>query len=104
MNGFRITTKVNAITGSAALIALTGTLVLLSRIHGIIERDHEVLASYMNQMELARVLQVNFKKQVQEWKDILLRGHEAVDFEKYRDLFFKQESLVRENGKALTGF
>jgi hypothetical protein len=28
---------------------------------------------------LGRVSQVDFKKQVQEWKDILLRGHNPED-------------------------
>ena len=37
--------------------------------------------------DLARQAQVSFKKQVQEWKDILLRGHDAEQFEEYRKRF-----------------
>lgn len=42
---------------------------------------------------LARTIQVHFKTQVQEWKNVLLRGHQADDFEKY---FTRFESRERE--------
>lgn len=42
---------------------------------------------------LARSVQVQFKTQVQEWKNILLRGHVPLDYEKY---FTEFESRERE--------
>ncbi len=101
--GFRIVTKINGLTGLCLAVALTFTLVLLWRTQVNVERDQKALTSYMRQMDLARVQQVNFKKQVQEWKDILLRGHNADDFRKYRGLFFEQESLVQKNANELIG-
>ena len=103
MNAFSIKTKVNALSGLCLLVALAVTLSLLwwMQVNG--RHDQEVFSSYMRQMDLARVQQVNFKKQLQEWKDILLRGHDAEDFEKYHGLFLSQETLVRENGKTLAG-
>jgi|GEM_PF-1059342 len=103
MNGFSIKTKVNMLTGLCLVVALTGTLVLLWRMQAHTERNQAARASYLRQMELARVLQLEFKKQVQEWKDILLRGHNAEDFEEYRGAFSKHEGLVQERGKALSG-
>ena len=103
INGFGISAKVAALTGFCLVFALIATLVLLSWIQVNVNRDREVLASFMRWTELARVQQVNFKKQVQEWNNILLRGHRPEDFERYRRLFLEQERLVRENGKALTG-
>lgn len=38
----------------------------------------------------------SFKTQVQEWKNILLRGRNPADFAAYRERFEKEESLVRE--------
>jgi|GEM_PF-1409198 len=60
-----------------------------------------ILDGETRQADAARVLQVNFKKQVQEWKDLLLRGSNASDFLKYRDAFQTEQRLVREQAKQL---
>ncbi len=44
---------------------------------------------------------IQFKKQVQEWKDILLRGHNPQDYKKYRALFEKQSQSVIQAVKKL---
>jgi methyl-accepting chemotaxis protein len=44
--------------------------------------------------DTARVMQVTFKKQVQEWKDILLRGSEESALRHYADAFHEQEKSV----------
>src|ERR1700752_5170100 len=51
--------------------------------------------------EEARGIQVSFKKQVQEWKDILLRGHTPDDLAKYTRQFHEQESSVLSGAEAL---
>jgi PAS domain S-box-containing protein len=103
MKKFSIKTKMNALTGLCLLVALAITLLLLWWMQVNLRRDQEVLSAYTRQINLARVQQVDFKKQVQEWKDILLRGQEAADFEKYHGLFLSQETIVQENGKTLAG-
>lgn len=40
---------------------------------------------------------VEFKRQVQEWKDILLRGNDPAKFEKYLGNFEQREAAVDEN-------
>ena len=53
------------------------------------------------QQDAARVLQVTFKKQVQEWKDVLLRGHNPEDLAKYSGQFRAGAAKVSKMGSAL---
>jgi len=69
---------------------------------------HSVSAGYdallntpVRQIDQARVVQVNFKKQVQEWKDILLRGHNPADLATYTKQFHDEEERVRAGATAL---
>jgi PAS domain S-box-containing protein len=45
--------------------------------------------------------QVHFKKQVQEWKNILLRGHEPELYEKYLKQFYDEERNTRRTIESL---
>jgi len=60
-----------------------------------------LLASPVRDIDAARVVQVNFKKEVQEWKDTLLRGHNPTDLATYSAQFRAQEALVRAGAVAL---
>ncbi len=51
--------------------------------------------------DTSRVAQVNFKKQVQEWKNILLRGNDPKAFEKYSQEFSKEHDAVQARLKEL---
>jgi Methyl-accepting chemotaxis protein (MCP) signalling domain len=53
-------------------------------------------------VDLARGAQVSFKKQVQAWKDILLRGNDTDSFAKYSKEFEDQEKATRENLGSLS--
>ena len=44
---------------------------------------------------LAMEAKTEFKQQVQEWKDILLRGNSQADFDKYQAAFEQQEKTVQ---------
>lgn len=46
-------------------------------------------------VDTARLVQVEFKKQVQEWKDLLLRGNDPASFDKYKQAFLKQADLTQ---------
>jgi signal transduction histidine kinase/HAMP domain-containing protein len=59
------------------------------------------LHAQMRQHDQARLMQVNLKKQVQEWKDILLRGDRPEDLEAYRAAFDTQSKAVRASAEQL---
>lgn len=52
-------------------------------------------------VDRARSAQVHFKKQVQEWKDVLLRGWEPELFEKHHQAFLSEESHVQADAAKL---
>jgi HAMP domain-containing protein/anti-sigma regulatory factor (Ser/Thr protein kinase) len=55
-----------------------------------------LLAGQVSDGLAARQIQVEFKRQVQEWKNILLRGSEPRDLAGYTDNFHKQDAIVRK--------
>jgi methyl-accepting chemotaxis protein len=53
-------------------------------------------------IDMARLAQVHFKKQVQEWKNILLRGNDWVLFERHVRAFDDEDRQVNEYLQSLS--
>jgi methyl-accepting chemotaxis protein len=76
-------------------------------INGVGELKHEFTDGMraprvlLHAVDTARAVQVHFKRQVQEWKDILLRGHDHDSYVKYLDSFGKEEAQVDAELNAL---
>ncbi|KAA6185786.1 hypothetical protein F2Q65_07230 [Thiohalocapsa marina] len=93
---------------SRTLIRLVGfvlLLVLLNSIAGLVAIRYthtsyqEALAQLRDLAEtrdLARSAQIQFKIQVQEWKNTLLRGNDADDLQRYRAAFEQRSKTVSE--------
>lgn len=79
------------------ILCLSAAGFLLYRLHSVAR----AYAQITRDDDAARVLQVTFKKQVQEWKDILLRGSEAAALQKYSDAFHEQEKAVAAQAAQL---
>jgi len=54
-------------------------------------------------IDTARYAQVQFKTQIQEWKNILLRGQDQAAFDKHRQAFVKEGDGARASLAKLTG-
>ena len=92
--------KVLALVAGAMAISLLVSILSLSRVYGSIqELDRISREDFQSQAALLQAL-VNFKGQVQEWKNVLLRGQDPAALDKYWSQFLKQEketvSTVRE--------
>src|SRR5579872_4251542 len=95
---WRIATAVAValLTGAGACALLVLQLRSTTAAYDAILGDHEV-----QHQDRARVMQVEFKKQVQEFKDMLLRGGNDADFRTYRDAFKKREATVNAEAQSL---
>jgi methyl-accepting chemotaxis protein len=87
-----------------ALVALTTLALLVVGTVGLLQLraalDRVALTStagmqVVREDGIARSAQVHFKKQVQEWKNILLRGHDPANFQRYLRAFNEEEAVVR---------
>ncbi|HXF79252.1 MAG TPA: methyl-accepting chemotaxis protein [Usitatibacter sp.] len=70
---------------------------LSTQMQGVIETQNQEAAA----SDLSRRAQVDFKIQVQEWKDILLRGSEADRLEKHQQGFAEKSTAVKKSLAAL---
>jgi methyl-accepting chemotaxis protein-1 (serine sensor receptor) len=100
--------KIPSIRLKLLLIAGMGTGLLLSAAffglwlssNSLYFFEHDLLKSAADEREIL-IMQTDFKKQVQEWKDLLLRGTDPAALDKHWGNFETQERKVRERGQAL---
>ncbi len=101
MGGVRIGIKIVALVGGSLILGLLAAVLLLNRLSSTTAGYDHLLDHEIEQQDAARVMQLTFKKQVQAWKDILLRGHDPAMLKKYRQEFADQQTAVGTAGVAL---
>ena len=94
--------------GLLGLIMLLATAVVgfggwqgLKHTHQLQIRATATATAFAAAVDTARVAQVDFKKQVQNWKDTLLRGASPAAFTKYHDDFLRRSHAVDKDLASL---
>jgi methyl-accepting chemotaxis protein len=97
----KISTKLIGISCCSAVIVTAIAATLFFQLRAESNGYDDLLQGPVKAADAARQTEVDFKKQIQEWKDILLRGQSPDDLAHYTRAFHEQESRVKAETRAL---
>jgi len=103
MNWFKqsISRQLIAVIGLGSLVLLAATLYGYVKISGSLDVYRDLIRVQVANERAITSMLVEFKTQVQEWKNVLIRGADDENREKYWARFQKQEANIRELGDKL---
>jgi methyl-accepting chemotaxis protein len=97
----RISTKLIAITLASALIVGGLVTSLVLELRSVATGYTAILQGPVNEATAARRAQVDFSMEIQDWKDVLLRGGNSGELARYTLAFHDQEAKVKAEVAAL---
>lgn len=103
MNWFKqsISRQLIAVIGLGSVVLLAATLYGYVKISGSLDVYRDLIRVQVANERAITSMLVEFKTQVQEWKNVLIRGADDENREKYWARFQKQEANIRELGDNL---
>jgi methyl-accepting chemotaxis protein len=99
----RISTKLIAITLGSAVLVSGLVLSLVTELKTMSAGYTRIVEGPVQEAAAAQQARVDFNVQIQDWKDILLRGEDPTDLAKYTLQFHAQEAKVKAETAMLAG-
>ncbi|WP_109483040.1 methyl-accepting chemotaxis protein [Paraburkholderia sp. C35] len=97
----KLTFKLPLAFAAALFLMFAGAMYGLYSMHRSIDEYNDLVRVHVANERTAANILVNFKLQVQEWKDILLRGKDPAKLDKGWAAFEKQERIVDSQTREL---
>ncbi len=99
--GKSIRTELLLISGTGTVLLLAAALFGFWLSWGNLHSLEQEMEARDAEERMVLGMQLDFKKQVQEWKDVLLRGSNPDLLKKYWENFEQDETRIRETGQSL---
>lgn len=97
LSGRNLRQKVLVVLGFGILCVGLFAFYSLYTLAGKVGEYNTLIANEVTAVNLSDSINLNFKRQVQEWKNVLLRGHNVEDRDKYWQRFVEKQTEIQSS-------